>query len=293
MRQILSQLVREGDIDGTIGVFHHFGHFGGANVGHRNLALAEAGIQLRHGFAHLGIVGTDRAIVAKKLAHHVARYDAFGGVHKPDVFSAVLGKNGSDVAIDRTGRNSGLDDENSPFRRMFENRFGGGHNIARVDLLIHLVVRRGNAHDVGVAHLILGREYDARFQCLFEKFVKPLFLECGASRIKRRNQFFVVVRSDDLHTMRCHHQGGRQADVAQSDNVHHFEHTPLLQPRRAARIHPANQKWIQTISCPQLALTDEAPSIWTPGTSRCRTAPPKQALLFSYNRDDWGLLPRP
>lgn len=57
----LGELVGEGDVHRAEGVLDDLGHLGGADVGDGDLALAEAGVDLRHGLAHLGVVGADGA----------------------------------------------------------------------------------------------------------------------------------------------------------------------------------------------------------------------------------------
>ena len=86
----LGELVGEGDVHRAEGVLDDLGHLGGADVGDGDLALAEAGVDLRHGLAHLGVVGADGAVVVQKLVDHVARDDALGGVDEPDVLAAGL-----------------------------------------------------------------------------------------------------------------------------------------------------------------------------------------------------------
>ena len=86
----LGELVGEGDVHRAEGVLDDLGHLGGADVGDGDLALAEAGVDLRHGLAHLGVVGADGAVVVQQLVDHVARDDALGGVDEPDVLAAGL-----------------------------------------------------------------------------------------------------------------------------------------------------------------------------------------------------------
>lgn len=132
----LGELVGEGDVHRAEGVLDDLGHLGGADVGDGDLALAEAGVDLRHGLAHLGVVGADGAVVVQKLVDHVARDDALGGVDEPDVLAAGLGQQRANEAVDGVGRDGGLDYEHGALGRDLEDGLAGRHDVARVDLLV-------------------------------------------------------------------------------------------------------------------------------------------------------------
>lgn len=223
----LGELVGEGDVDRAEGVLDDLSHLGGADVGDRDLALAETGVDLGHGLAHLGVVGADGAVVVQQLIDHVARDDALGGVDEPDVLATGLGEQRAHEAVDGVGRHGGLDDEHGTLRRDLENGLAGSHDIAGVDLLVELVVGRGDRDDVGVADLVVGRELDAGLKGVGEQPVQALLLEGGLAGVERGDELLVVVRSNDLHAVGCHHEGSGEADVAETDNVNHC-YSPFL-----------------------------------------------------------------
>lgn len=223
----LGELVGEGDVDRAEGVLDDLGHLGGADVGDGDLALAEAGVNLGHGLAHLGVVGADGAVVVQKLVDHVARDDALGGVDEPDVLAAGLGKQRAHEAVDGVGRHGGLDDEHGALGRDLEDGLAGRHDVARVDLLVELVVGRGDRDDVGVADLVVGGELDAGLQGVGEQLVQALLLEGGHAGVEGGDELLVVVGAHDLHAVGGHHEGGGKADVAETDNVNHC-YSPFL-----------------------------------------------------------------
>lgn len=132
----LGELVGEGDVHRAEGVLDDLGHLGGADVGDGDLALAEAGVDLRHGLAHLGVVGADGAVVVQQLVDHVARDDALGGVDEPDVLAAGLCEQRANEAVDGVGRDGGLDYEHGALGRDLEDGLAGRHDVAGVDLLV-------------------------------------------------------------------------------------------------------------------------------------------------------------
>lgn len=223
----LGELVGEGDVDRAEGVLDDLGHLGGADVGDGDLALAEAGVDLSHGLAHLGVVGADGAVVVQQLVDHVARDDALGGVDEPDVPAAGLCEQRAHETVDGVGRDGGLDDEHGALGRDLEDGLAGSHDVARVNLLVELVVGRGYRDDVGAADLVVGGELDSGLQGVGEQLVQALLLEGGLAGVERGNEPLVVVRSNDLHAVGCHHEGSGEADVAETDNVNHY-YSPFL-----------------------------------------------------------------
>lgn len=223
----LGELVGEGDVHRAEGVLDDLGHLGGADVGDGDLALAEAGVDLRHGLAHLGVVGADGAVVVQQLVDHVARDDALGGVDESDVLAAGLCEQRAHEAVDGVGRDGGLDDEHGAFGRDLEDGLAGRHDIAGVDLLVELVVGRGDRDDVGVADLVVGGELDSGLQGVGEQLVQALLLEGGPAGVERGDELLIVVGAHDLHTVGCHHEGSGEADVAETDNVNHC-YSPFL-----------------------------------------------------------------
>lgn len=218
----LGELVGEGDVHRTEGVLDDLGHLGGADVSDGDLSLAEAGVDLRHGLAHLGVVGADGAVVVQQLVDHVARDDALGGVDEPDVLAAGLCEQRANEAVDGVGRDGGLDDEHGALGRDLEDGLAGRHDVAGVNLLVELVVGRRDRDDVGVADLVVGGELDAGLQGVGEQLVQAVLLEGGLAGVERGDELLVVVRAHDLHAVGCHHEGGGQANVAETDNVNHI-----------------------------------------------------------------------
>lgn len=217
----LGELVGEGDVDRAEGVLDDLGHLGGADVGDGDLALTEASVDLGHGLPHLGIIGADGAVVVQQLVDHVTRDDALGGVDEPDILAAGLGEQRAHEAVDGVGRNGGLDDEHGALRRDLEDSLAGSHDVAGVDLLVELVVGRGDRDDIGVADLIVGGELDAGLQGVGEELVQAVLLESGLAGVERGDELLIVVSTHDLHSVGCHHEGSGQADVAETNNVNH------------------------------------------------------------------------
>lgn len=223
----LGELVGEGDVDRAEGVLDDLGHLGGADVGDGYLALAEAGVDLSHGLPHLGVVGADGAVVVKQLVDHVARNDALGGVDEPDVLAAGLCEQRANEAVDGVGRDGGLDDEHGALGRDLEDGLTGSHDVAGVDLLVELVVGRGDRDDVGIADLVVGGELDSGLQGVGEQLVQALLLKGGLAGVEGGDELLVVVGANDLHAVGGHHEGGGEANVAETDNVNHC-YSPFL-----------------------------------------------------------------
>ena len=220
-----AELIGKGDVHGTVGVLHHLGHLGRADVGHHNLALAEAGVVLLHALSNLAAVGTDGAIVVQQLVHHVARDDTLRSVNEVDVLTnleAVGLNHRAHELIDGAGRDGALDDHGGALGAHLHHFLDGSHHIAGVHLLGELVIGRRHGDNVRVRLLILGGEADARLHCGLEQLVQSLLLERGLARIQRSHQFLVIVRTNDLHTVRSHHQSSGQSNIAQSNYVNHF-----------------------------------------------------------------------
>ena len=55
-----------------------------------------------------------------------------------------------------------------------------------------------------------------------EQLVKAVFFECCVTGIQGCDKFFVIVRTDNLNTMRSHHESGRKSDVPEPDYVDHL-----------------------------------------------------------------------
>ena len=217
----LGELVGEGDVDRAECVLDDLGHLGGADVGDGDLAPAEAGVDLGHGLPHLGVVRADGTVVVQQLIDHVARDDALGGVDELDVPTAGLGEQRAHEAVDGVRGHGGLDDEHGALRRDLEDGLAGSHDVAGVDLLVELVVGRGDRDDVGVADLVVGGELDSGLQGVGEQLVQALLLEGGLAGVERGDELLVVVGANDLHAVGGHHEGGGEADVAETDNVNH------------------------------------------------------------------------
>lgn len=139
-----------------------------------------------------------------------------------DVLAAGLCEQRANEAVDGVGRDGGLDDEHGALGRDLEDGLAGRHDVAGVDLLVELVVGRGNRDDVGVADLVVGGELDSGLQGVGEQLVQALLLEGGLAGVERGDELLVVVRAHDLHAVGCHHEGSGQADVAETDNVNHI-----------------------------------------------------------------------
>lgn len=217
----LGELVGEGDVDGAEGVLHDLGHLGGADVGDGDLAPAERRVEVGDPLPDLRVVRAYRAVVVDELVDHVAGDDALRGVHERDVLPPRLLEQRPHEAVDRVRGDRGLDHECGTLGGDPQDRPACGHDVAGVDFLVHLVVGGGDGHDVGAAHLVLGSEADARRGGLGEQLVEPLLLEGGVPGVEGGDQVGVVVRAHDLHAVRGHHEGGGQADVAESDDVNH------------------------------------------------------------------------
>ena len=217
----LSELVGERDVNRTESVLDDLGHLGGTDVGHTDFALTEGCVNPSNFLAHLGVVRANCTVVVKQLVNHVSGDDALRGVHEPNILALSLNEQRAHEAIHRVGRNSRLNHEHGTLRGDLKHRLAGGNHITGVNLLVQLVIGRRHAHDVGIARLILSREFNARFQRVGEQLVKPLLLEGGVPGIQSCHEFLIVVGSHNLHAMRGHHKRGGQPDIAETDYVNH------------------------------------------------------------------------
>ena len=220
------ELVGKGDIDGAEGVLDDLGHLGGADVGDDDLALAEGGVEGLDALAHLTAVGADRAVVVQELVDHVARDDALRGVDEVDVradLEAVRLDHRADELVDGARADRGLDHDGRALRADLHHFLDGRHHVAGVHFLAEFVVRGRDGDDVGIRLLVVGGELDARLHGGGEQLVQAIFLEGGLPCVQGRDEFLVVVGTDDFHAMGSQHKGGRQADIAQANNVDHIK----------------------------------------------------------------------
>ena len=220
-----AEFISKSNVNSTVGVFNNLGHLGGTDVGNYNLALAEAGIVALHLLADLLAVGADGAVVMQQFVHHVAGDDPLRGMHQVDILAnlkAVGLDDGAHVLIDGARAHRGFDHDGRTLRADFHHVLDGGDHIAGVHLLAELVVRRGDRDDVHVGLLVLCGELDAFRYGRLKKFIQTILLEGGLTGIQRSHQVFVVIRADDLNTMRGHHQCGGQSNIAQSNYVDHI-----------------------------------------------------------------------
>ena len=218
------EFVGEGDVDGAEGVLDHLGHLGRADVGDDDLALAEGGVVFLDLLADGAAVGADRAVVVQELVDHVAGDDALRGVDEIDVLAdleAVGLDHRADVAVDGARADRGLDHDGRALRADLHHVLDGSHHVAGVHLLGELVVGSRDGDDVGVGLLVLRGELDARLHGGGEQFVQAIFLEGGLAGVEGRYKLFVVVGADDFHAVGGHHERGRQADIAQTNDIDH------------------------------------------------------------------------
>ena len=213
-----AQLVGEGDVDGAEGVLDDLGHLGRADVGDDDLALAEGGVEGLDALARLAAVGADRAVVVQEFVDHIARDDALRGVDEVDVLD-----DGADELVDGARADRGLDHDGRALRADLHHFLDGRHHVTGVHFLAELVVRGRDGDDVSIRLLVLRGELDARLHGGGEELVKAFFLEGGLPGVQGRDEFFVVVGTDDFHAMGSQHKGGRQADIAQANNIDHIE----------------------------------------------------------------------
>ena len=124
--------------------------------------------------------------------------------------------------VDGAWTDGALDDDGRALGANLHHVLDGSNDIAWIDLLAELVVRSGHGDDVGVRLLVLGCELYPFGDCRLKQFVKPLLLEGSLSLVQGSHKFLVIVRSDDLNSVRSHHQRRRQSNVAQPDYVDHI-----------------------------------------------------------------------
>ena len=212
------ELVGEGDVDGAEGILDDLGHLSRADVGDDDLALAEGGVEGLDALAHLAAVGTDRAVVVQELIDHIARDDALRGVDEVNIFD-----DRADELVDGARADRGLDHDGRALRADLHHFLDGRHHVTGVHFLAELVVRGRDGDDVSIRLLVLRGELDARLHGGGEELVKAFFLEGGLPCVQGRDEFLVVVGSDDFNAVGSQHKGGRQADIAQANNIDHIE----------------------------------------------------------------------
>ena len=215
------KLVRKGDVDCAEGVLNDLGHFRCADVGYHDLTLAEGLVVLLDLFAYGSVVGADGAVVMEKLVHHVAGNDAFGSMDEVDLLAGSF-HYGANRLIDGTGADCGLNHDGGPFGADLDDFLDRCDDVTSIYFLAELVVRGGDADDVGICLLIFCGELDSLGDSCLEKFVQAVLFECGLAGIQGVNEFFVIIRSNDFHSVGSHHKCRGQSDVAQSDYVDHI-----------------------------------------------------------------------
>ena len=161
----------------------------------------------------------------KEFIDHVTGDDALRGMNQIDVFTnlkAVLLNHRTHELVNGAGAHGGFNHDCCTFRAVFHHFLDGSYYIASVHLFRELVVRGRNGDNVHVCLLILGGELDARLHGSLEEFIQTVFLEGGLTGVESSNKLLVIVRTNDLHTVRSHHQCCGQSNVAQSNYVNHI-----------------------------------------------------------------------
>ena len=215
------ELVCEGNVHSAEGVLDHLGHFRGADVRDHDFALAKACIASLYLLAYGFVVCTYRAVVVQKLINHVSGDDALRGVNDVHLLAGGFDHR-ADRLVDGAGGDGRFDDYGGILRANFKNLLHGLDDVARVDLFREFVVRGGDRHYVHVGILVLRSEGDASSYSRFEEFFQAFFFKGRLALIQGRNQFLIVVGSYHFLPVRSEHQGRRQADVSESDDVDHF-----------------------------------------------------------------------
>ena len=205
------KFVGKGDVHGTVGVFHHFRHLRRADIGKRDFALTERGIQLAYLLALLGAVSTDGAVVMEQFVDHIARDNPFGGVRQ---VKRCAVEERTDFAVDRTRRNSRLYHRNRVFRRDFQQSLHSSHDIRSVGLLCVLVVRRGYGDYIHLCALVFRGKTDSPRAGIFKEAVQSLFLKGQFASGKFTDQCLVQICAYHLDAVRCKHQSRGQADIS-------------------------------------------------------------------------------
>ena len=207
------KLIRKGDVHGPEGVLDDLGHFGRPDVCNDDFALAEAGVAGLDFLPYRFVIGTDRAVVVQELIDHVAGDDALGGMDQIHPLAGI-GNHRADGLVDGAGRDRGLDHHRRPVGADGEHLLDRSDHVARVDFLGELVIRGRDGDDVHVRLLVFRGEADATLYGGGEQFIQPVLLEGRLAGIQRGNQFFIVVRTDDLQFVGGQHQSRRKADIA-------------------------------------------------------------------------------
>ena len=123
--------------------------------------------------------------------------------------------------VDSTRRNSRLDNDSCTFRTNLHYFFNCTHYITSINFLRELVIRSRYRYNVYICLLILSGELNTCLYRSIEKFIKTIFLESCLTLVESVNQFLVVICTDYLNAMRRHHEGGRKADITQSNYINH------------------------------------------------------------------------
>ena len=219
------QFVCKGDVDRTEGILNNLSHLCSTDICHNNLALAERRIQSLHLLTNRLIISTNRAVIVQQLVNHVAGDDTLRSMDEIDILTnleTILFNHRANILVDGSRRNSGLDNHGSPLRADTHNVFNSLNNVAGINLLAELIIRCRNRHDVSIGDLIFGGKLDTGIQSILEQFIQSLFLESGFTCIQGSNQLLIIVSTNNLYAVRCHHQSSRQTNVTQTNYVNHY-----------------------------------------------------------------------
>ena len=161
----------------------------------------------------------------QQLVNHVARNDALRSMDKVNILTdlkAICLNHRADILVDGSRRNGRLHDNRCALGADTHNILHCLNNVADINLFAELVIRSRNGHNVCVGNLILGGELHTGCKSILKQFVQTLFLKGGLACIQGCNQFFIVVSTDNFHTVGSHHQSSRQTNVTQTNYVNHF-----------------------------------------------------------------------